>query len=286
MIIISPGCSDRLLSYAIIDRREKPWGVGFWEIIMYVRTVSNIDNAILSSMVYAIVNLGWYAQYIVYNKWQKAFELVDYMDKSLPQGRAVVEKIQTETDGFEEYRGTKLLKLKDYCKKNELKMPDVKVLFGYPDVCENYAFLCDIIENRTVPANKYPIMLRDLPDVKEWRYIQTEEDVLEFMNLFMGFHDSNLVKISYEESDEGGTKANAIFDNSGWFGIVELCFEGVQYLKIVPPKENYASVILSATLRVDEDGVFWADEYMEEPDMSYEGSIIRALSLKWKKLEE
>ncbi len=252
---------------------------------MYVRAVSNINRAILSSMVYARVNLGWYGQYVIYNIWQKAFELVDYMNKSLPQGYAEVQMIQTGTDGFEEYSGSKLLKLKDYCKKNGLETPDVKVLFGYPDVCENYAFLCDIIENRTVPADRYPIQLRDLPDVKEWHYIQTEDDVQEFMKLFAGFHDSKLVRLSYEESDERGIKANAVFDNSGWFGIVELCFEGVQFLKILPPMENYSSEILSATLHVDEDGVFWADEYMEKPDMSYEGCIIRALSVKWKKLD-
>ena len=253
---------------------------------MYVRAVSNINHAFLSSVVYARIDLGWYAQYVIYNKWEKSFELVDYMDKSVPQGRVIVQMIQADTDDFEEYRGAKLLKLKDYCKKNDLKMPDVKVLFGYPDVCENYAFLCDIIENRTVPADRYPIMLRDLPDVKEWHYIKTDEDVQEFMKLFVGFHDSSLVRVSYEEDDYGATKVNAIFDNSGWFGIVELCFEGVQFLKIIPPKENYASDILSATLHLDDDGVFWADEYMETPDMAYEGSIIRALSLKWKKLDD
>lgn len=235
-------------------------------------------------MVYATLNLGWYAQYIVYNKEEDSFELVDYLDKELPRGRVMVEVIQPQTDGFEEYGHVKLLKLKKYCKDNGLEVPEIKRLFGYPDVCENYAFICDIVANRVVPAERYHIQLRELPDIDEWQYIQTQEKAQEFMELFAGFHDSNLVKLTYEESYEGGIKANAIFDNSGWFGVAELCFEGVQLLKIVPPKENYSSEIYSATLWVDEDGVFWADERMEKPDMSYEGSIIRALSLKWRKL--
>ena len=103
---------------------------------MYVRAVSNIDRSILSSMVYARINQGCYAKYIIYNKWKKTFELVDYMDK------------------------------------------------------------------------------------------------------------------------------------------------------IVPAGESYTNEIYSATLHVDENGVFWADEYLEKPDMSFEGSIIRALSLKWKKLDD
>ena len=56
--------------------------------------------------------------------------------------------------------------------------------------------------------------------------------------------------------------------------------------KIAPSKENYGLGISSATLHIDEEGVFWADCYMERPDMSYDGSIIRSLSLKWKKLED
>ena len=66
------------------------------------------------------------------------------------------------------------------------------------------------------------------------------------MKLFAGFHDSDLVKITYEESGDGSKTARAVFDNSGWFGIAELCFEGVQYLRIVPPEESYMTEILSA----------------------------------------
>ena len=252
---------------------------------MYVRAVSNIDRGIFPSMVYARINQGWYAKYVVYNEWKKVFELVDYMDKVVDDKRNVrIFMIQTDTDGFEEYGNAKLLKLKKYCSDNGREMPDVKTMFGYPDVCGNCAFICDIMEDRQVPADRYDIALRDLPDVNEWHYLRTPEEVEEFMKLFAGFHDSDLVKVTYEESGDGSKTAYAVFDNSGWFGIAELCFEGVQYLRIVPAGESYMSEILSATLEVNDDGVFWADTYMEKPDMSYEGSIIRSLSLKWRKL--
>ena len=253
---------------------------------MYVRAVSNIDRGIFPSMVYARINQGWYAKYVVYNEWRKVFELVDYMDKIVDEKRNVrIHIIQTATDGFGEYGNAMLLKLKKYCTDNNIEMPDVTYMFGYPDVCENYAFICDIMANRQVPADRYEIALRDLPDVNEWHYIRTNEEVQEFMKLFAGFHDSNLVKITYEESGDGSKTARAVFDNSGWFGIAELCFEGVQYLRIVPPEESYMTEILSATLEVNDDGVFWADTYMETPDMDYDGCIIKSLSLKWRKLE-
>ena len=254
---------------------------------MYVRAVSNIDRSILSSMVYARINQGCYAKYIIYNKWKKTFELVDYMDKIVSDDRNIrVRIIQPDTDGFKEYGNSMHLKLKKYCDDNNLEVPDVKVLYGYPDVCENYAFICDIMADRSVPEDRYPIRKRDLPDANEWHYIRTSEDAQEFMNLFAGFHDSYLRKVTYDESEDGTKKANVIFDNSCWFGIAELCFEGVQFLKIVPAGESYTNEIYSATLHVDENGVFWADEYLEKPDMSFEGSIIRALSLKWKKLDD
>ena len=115
---------------------------------MYVRAVSSINNMIISSMVYAMLNLGWYTQYIVYNKSTNSFELIDYIDKIPPHGRVMVQIIQPQKDGFEEYGHVKLLKIKKFCKENNMEMPEIKFLTGYPDVCENSAFICDIIANR------------------------------------------------------------------------------------------------------------------------------------------
>ncbi len=53
-------------------------------------------------------------------------------------------------------------------------------------------------------------------------------------------------------------------------------------MKIVPPKENYSTEILSATLYVDEEGVFWADNYMEKPNITYDGSDFSFLMLTYK----
>jgi hypothetical protein len=254
--------------------------------IMYVRTVSNYNGTFILSMVYAVVDGGRDSKYIVYNKWNDSFELVDYWDKTQGYWANKIYRIRKETDGFVEYENEQLLELNKYCEENNLKIPMTEFLWGYPDVCENYAFICDIIMNRVVPANRYQIQKRDIPDLKEWKYINTEEDIQEFMDFFMGFHDSKMEKLTYEESEEKGTKVNVIFDNEYWFGKVELCFEGVLDLRIAPPIDFDSSELDSATLQIDDEGFFWADEYMEKPDMTYEGSIIRALSLKWKKLEE
>ena len=74
------------------------------------------------------------------------------------------------------------------------------------------------------------------------------------------------------------------FDNSGWFGVVELCFEGIEILKIVPAGENCSREILEGSLIVEDESVFCSDCYMESIDLTYEGSMIKALNLKWRKI--
>ena len=124
----------------------------------------------------------------------------------------------------------------------------------------------------------------DLSDRTGWNYILTQEDADDFMKLFVGFHDSTLEKALY--SEEFCTSSICMtFDNTGWYGIVELCFEGVQTVKIVPPGENYTRDIFDASLIIRDESVFWADQYMEQIDNNYSGSFVKALCLKWRKIE-
>lgn len=74
------------------------------------------------------------------------------------------------------------------------------------------------------------------------------------MKLFAGFHDSTLDKLCYDESS-GTTKLTATFDNSGWYGVAELCFEGVLALSLRPPKENCSREILDAVLLVQDETI-------------------------------
>ena len=250
---------------------------------MFVRVFDKDKNIYYKSIVYAIVGVGWFLQYIVLNPNKKAFELVDYLDKSTSPAKPLVEIIQADYSGFIIQEGAQILKYKHFCKTNGLDYVDIKQMRGYPDILENYAFLADIFINNSVVVDAHKVTVRELSDITKWNYILTQADADDFMRRFVGFHDSTLEKINYSET-EGSTTANVIFDNSGWFGVVELCFEGVQMLKIMPATENYSRELYEASLIVENESVFWADSYMEKPDDSYEGSIIKALNLKWRKL--
>ncbi len=250
---------------------------------MYVRVVSNISNHIYQSMVYAKINVGWFQQYVLYDPYYEMFELVEYLDKTTKPIKPRVYTIQSGTEGFIKCDKSLLSEFKTYCKINHELSPDISFLFGYPDVCKNFEFLRDILSNKQVSKDRYTIQLRDLADINEWHYIKTQKDADDFMALFAGFHDATLESVCYKEDDTGKKEAAVIFDNSGWFGIAELCFEGVQLLKLLPADENYTRYIMEASLHIDDNGVFWADDFIEQPDLSCEASVIKALSVKWRK---
>lgn len=247
---------------------------------MLVRIFDKERKTYYKSMVYAAVGTGWFLQYIVLNPQTQSFELVDYLDKSFKPAKPLAEIIQPEEEAFVPFSE---VKYKHFCEANGRNFTDVKQLKGYPEVLENAAFLADILENRSVPFEAYDIPERTPNDTAEWSYILTQADADDFMEKFAGFHDSTIEKISYTETDSSAS-VNAIFDNSGWFGVVELCFEGVQMLKIVPAAENYTRELIEASLIIENESVFWADARFEKPDTSYDGSIIEALNLKWRKI--
>ena len=56
-------------------------------------------------------------------------------------------------------------------------------------------------------------------------------------------------------------------------------------LKIVPAPENYSRELFEASLIVENESVFWADAYMEQADETYSGSMVKALCLKWRRVQ-
>lgn len=249
---------------------------------MYARIYDKEQDRYYKSIVYCGINHGYYRQYVVLNPYTDCFELVDYLDKSNSDLKPLVEIIQYNHEEWRSYQNALLLKYKHYCKKNN-KEVGIDFLLGYPDVCENHEFISSIIERKSVTRTESGIFIRNLSDANEWNYIQTQDEANEFMKLFAGFHDSTLEKLYYED-EQGSTNVVVTFDNSGWYGIVELCFEGVLAINIRPAKENYSRDIYEGTLLIHDETVLWADWYMENEDLSFDGSYIKALNLKWRKI--
>ena len=249
----------------------------------YIRVFDKPNHRYYKSIVYCVMTVsGHTRQMVVLNPYTNCFELVGTWDETEKGPVLLAETIRMECDEWITYENAGLLKYKDYCRKNRVK-DVIDWLWGYRDVCENFEFLSAISHNKAVPVDGAGISVRALSDADEWNYILTQKDADDFMQLFVGFHDATLDKLVYEE-EQYTSRAIVTFDNSLWFGVIEICFEKISVIRLEPWDESYSRDIYEACLIVKDETVFWADEYMEKEDLSYDGHYIKALSMKWRKI--
>ena len=247
---------------------------------MFVRVSDKTNNRYYKSLVYGLINRGFFEQAIVINPYTNCFELVSYLEKAHPFPVPNYEVIQPEKGGWMTATAADLLK-----RNLHSKGVSVNYLSGFEDILNNRDFLSALLDRKSVPADQAGVQIRSFEDGQEWNYIVTQADADAFMNLFEGFHDSFLNTLTYQE-DHAIRKVTAIFDNSCWYGIAELCFEGLIAMNLRPAQENCDRFIYDGTLLVKDECIFWADDALKEEDLSYEGSYIKALNLKWRKLPE
>ena len=112
---------------------------------MFVRVYDKKNSTYYKSIVYSTVGIVWLLQFIVLNPNTNAFELVDYLDKSVMPAKPIVEIIQSDDSGFMYYHGAALLKYKHFCKVNKVNSADIGQMIGYPDASDNYTILAAIL---------------------------------------------------------------------------------------------------------------------------------------------
>lgn len=251
---------------------------------MFVRVWDSAHGGYYKSIVYGIIDTGYFEKYVVLNPFDNSFEAVDYLVKGGETfaGKTKINIINAETKDWYRFFNNDLLKLSRSMDGYEVQNR-VPVFYGYEDVFQSRGFLFQLLKNRTVPRGEAAFAVRSLPNEKDWHTIETQEDADKFMSLFMGFHDSTLERCCYEEGD-GKRDLHMIFGNTGWYSVVEFYFEGLLDMHIRPPEDNTTRELLSGCLLVYEESVYWADEALQKEDLSYHGSYVKAYSLKWKKI--
>lgn len=248
-------------------------------IIMYAR-IKN-DGNIYKSFIYGLINFESNEQAIVINPILERFEIIDYV-KNNDYLHPCYEIINNSQEEWVRIEKVYLLKLKKYLNEISLKVK-IDLFRGYSDVFNDFSFLAELLSKGFVSLDNASISIRNHSDFKEWTYIKTQEDANDFMELFAGFHDSTLDSLNYEE-DEGKRNLTIRFDNTGWFGVVEICFEGLIALNLRPYHENCPRTISAASLIVKDESIYWADDFMREEKLNYDGTFVKSLNMKWKKL--
>lgn len=249
---------------------------------MFVRVKDKKQNKYYKSMVYGLINTGYYEQAILFNPFTQCFELVDYLDKETENLHPLYECINNDQTNWSSYEKVNLLKIKKFFKGKEFET-SLQLLQGYPEVIDDYEFIFKMLKQKEVSLSETVQKIRTNEDEQEWKYIRNQEDADDFMKLFVGFHDATLDKMLYEE-DYGTKQLNVIFNNSGWYGVVELCFEGLLRMNLRGFDENYSREIYDATLHVSDETVYWADGETTPDNDQFHGTWIKALNLKWKKI--
>jgi hypothetical protein len=131
----------------------------------------------------------------------------------------------------------------------------------------------------------------------DWNEIKTQTDADALMQVFAGFHDSCIREAhlwtGYWVSSDRSMLCHSDLHNSIRFLIqrqssdlpaIELLFEQLIRLNVVPAPENYDSVIVAATLLVQDGTVFWSpegDRRLEEPSRD-EFTCVFAKKLRWR----
>lgn len=131
----------------------------------------------------------------------------------------------------------------------------------------------------------------------EWKGLKTQKDIDELMEVYGGFHDGclkelNYVSGSYVHDDLSMSPFNSKRAISIIFQrqynnprTIEMIFEKVIKLNLVPTDEDYDSIIFDAFLGFRDGKIYWADWEgfdINSPNENFDCTWITALNAKWR----
>lgn len=166
---------------------------------------------------------------------------------------------------------------------------------GYEYIWKQQEKLTELIVQGIVPYHEFGNIKIDtkLPD---WNYIENKQDIDRLMKEFLGFHDSVIQQINYitgDYVDKDGSmclsesyekKIQMVFD-SQWSGSIEIVFEAVKVLHLVPP-ESYVGNLYDASIFIQDFMIYFYDTAFDKIPDSYDGTCVKALGMRWRKCQK
>lgn len=144
------------------------------------------------------------------------------------------------------------------------------------------------------------LTVRDGVETMTWKLVQTQEDADALMASFGDFHDACFKEahlwtshwvgsdLSMACSEDLDTRVRFLFQRQvAAPSSIEMLFEQVTRLNLVPSPSGFFSIIFEATLLVTDEGVYWSSEAGWKPsDPERDGSTwISAKSLRWREVD-
>lgn len=132
-----------------------------------------------------------------------------------------------------------------------------------------------------------------------WNIIKNNDDITEFMDTMCFFHDSCIKEIKYLSGayvnkdlsmcPVNGSRILKVIIQRQFekFSMVEMEFKGLKYLKLFPCGDEYTCEIMDSALIMKDGCIYWCDcgDIAQTDLESYDGTIICALQLRWRQIE-
>lgn len=246
------------------------------------------------SEVYGIINCG-INKYIV-DKFENKREnliLVDYFDCSKqPLYDIWVERISANPVLFP-WIYVPREEMKNFNK--QIKSDNEYHYFsGYKLIWERPKQLMKLLMNGSI-LKKDLIQEEITSKLEGWNYIESKDDIDKLMKQFSGFHDSVIRELHYISGDyklpdgsmhltESCQKNLRMIFDSDWSESIEMIFEAPRILQLVPPCENYLADLYDVSIFIKNCMVYFYDSYMEYIPDVYEGTFIKAMAVRWRKI--
>ncbi|TKI63283.1 hypothetical protein FC756_18465 [Lysinibacillus mangiferihumi] len=134
-----------------------------------------------------------------------------------------------------------------------------------------------------------------------WMEIKDTSDIEYLLERFGYFHDGCLREmymwtgtyvnedLSMEVPGELDTNVKLLFQRQyANPSAIEILFEGVTGIRIIPSPENYDSIIIDAVILKIEDNFYWADNYDWHPKENADNysNWISAKQMKWREVND
>lgn len=132
-----------------------------------------------------------------------------------------------------------------------------------------------------------------------WHEISTDSELLYFMEELCYFHDSCIKELkynsgSYVNSDLTMHPMNdkrllrvIIQRQSKQLSMIEMEFEGLEFLKLFPVGDKYTSEILDSSMFFRDGYIYWCDHNnLSEKDLdNFKGTMICSSRFRWRAIE-
>ena len=268
---------------------------------MLVRVHDKERNIYFKTEIYAVINSGWYEKQLVVVSFEdgNSFKFFDYLDKSNSKNPQVLinsvtpngfnsdyEWIHKRIDDVDKH-------LDDYAKflRKDIRFFDYR---GYSWIYNDKPLLIELLNGGMVSTKgfEYQIIDSNAHKLESWNYIEAQDDINFLMKSAYGFHDSCLKSLDYISGSEvfedksmrpvDCIRTLRMIIDSQCCDSIELVFEGLIGLNLRPASDNYSSDIFSATLRIKDEIVFFADDELEADNFEEGYTCVKAFSMRWR----